>query len=149
MIDSQNSRSSDSFAANASNASGASEYVAGTCNIGPDEIKRRKTFAIAGFVFFLVSLIGAFSPHATHTTRLGVAIPAMLFATGFVQARKKFCLAFGFAGTFNFSKVGQINKVATAEERKADRITAAKILIQSLLIAAILTGVVEALPLRK
>lgn len=126
-----------------------SEYQPGTCNIGPDEIKRRKTFAIAGFVFFLVSLIGAFGPHATRITRLGVAVPAILFATGLVQARKKFCLAFGFAGTFNFSKVGQVNKVLSPEERKADRVTAAKILLESLLIAALMTGAVQLIPLRK
>ena len=126
-----------------------SEYTPGTCNIGPDEIKRRKTFAIAGFVFFLISLFGALGPHATHLTRLGVAIPAILFATGLVQARKKFCLAFGFAGTFNFSKVGKINKVASAQERSADRATALKILLHSLLIAAAMTGIVELLPLRK
>lgn len=126
-----------------------SDYIPGTCNIGPDEIKRRKTFAVAGFVFFLISLIGAFSPHATHVTRLGVAVPAMLFATGLVQARKKFCLAFGFAGTFNFSKVGEIKKVTTPEERRADRITAITILLQSLAIAAVMTGIVELLPLNK
>ena len=125
-----------------------SEYIAGTCNIGPDEIKRRKTFAVAGFVLFLVSLVGAFSSHATHYTRLGTFIPAMLFATGFVQARKKFCLAFGLAGTFNFSKVGQINKVLTPDERKADRRTALSILFQAFLLAAAMTAIVELIPLR-
>lgn len=125
-----------------------SEYVAGSCNIGPDEIKRRKTFAVAGLVLFLISLIGAFGTHATHYTRLGTFIPAMLFSTGFVQARKKFCLAFGLAGTFNFSKVGQINKVLSPEERKADRRTALSILFQAFLLAAVMTAVVELIPLR-
>jgi hypothetical protein len=63
----------------------------------------------------------------------------MVFAIGFVQSRKKFCLAYGFAGTFNFGKLGQISRVASAAERKADRTTALKILGQSALLAAIIT----------
>ena len=126
-----------------------SEYIAGSCNIGPDEIKRRKTFALFGLLLFAISLIGAFSSHASHFTRLGVFIPAVLFATGFVQSRRKFCLAYGFAGTFNFTKLGNISKVQSAEERSADRKTAASILFQSFLLAAAMSLVVELIPLAK
>ena len=125
-----------------------SEYAAGSCNIGPAEIKRRKNFALFGLIIFSISLVGAFSPHATHLTRLGSFVPAMLFATGFVQSRRKFCLAFGFAGTFNFSKLGAISKVLSPEERAADRKTALIILGQSFALAALMTLVVVFLPLR-
>ena len=124
------------------------EYSAGSCNIGPAEIKRRQKVALVGLVLFLISLVGAFSPHATHMTRLGVFLPALIFATGFVQARKKFCLAFGLAGTFNFANLGNISKVQSPEERKADRKTAISILLQAVALAVAMTLFVVFSPLQ-
>jgi len=71
----------------------------------------------------------------------------MIFAVGFIQARKKFCLAYGFAGTFNFGKLGSISKVQSEADKKADRKTAIKIFVQSALLAAAITAVFFALPL--
>ncbi len=79
------------------------------------------------------------SNEAAQSARFSIFLPAMVFAIGFVQSRKKFCLAYGFAGTFNFGKLGQISRVASAAERKADRVTALKILGQSALLAAVIT----------
>ena len=70
---------------------------------------------------------------------LGIFFPLFVTSIGFVQSRSKFCLAYGFAGTFNFGKLGQLSRVATAAERKADRITALKILAQSALLALAIT----------
>ncbi len=66
---------------------------------------------------------------------------------GWVQSRKKFCLAYGFTGTFNFGKLGQISRVADPIARAADRRTALIIFAQSTLYAAVLTALVVALPL--
>ena len=71
----------------------------------------------------------------------------MVFAIGFVQSRKKFCLAYGLMGTFNFGKLGQISKVSDPVSKKADRKTALSILAQSILLAAGLTLASFALPL--
>ena len=65
----------------------------------------------------------------------------MIFATGWVQARKKFCLAFGFMGTFNFGKLGQLSKVASKEERELDRNTALNILVQVIILALAITAI--------
>ena len=70
----------------------------------------------------------------------------MVAAVGFVQSRSKFCLAYGFAGTFNIGKLGDIKRVANKEDRAADRKTALVILGKSFLLAAIATGVVLVLP---
>lgn len=63
----------------------------------------------------------------------------MVFAIGFVQSRKKFCLAYGLAGTFNLGKMGEISKVQNPADRAADRKTALVILAQSAALALALT----------
>jgi hypothetical protein len=70
----------------------------------------------------------------------------MIASVGFIQSRSKFCLAYGFAGTFNVGKLGDISRVASPEDRAADRKTALTILGKSFLLAAIATGVVLVLP---
>jgi hypothetical protein len=70
----------------------------------------------------------------------------MMASVGYIQSRSKFCLAYGFAGTFNVGKMGDISRVASPEDRAADRKTALTILGKSFLLAAIATGVVLVLP---
>jgi hypothetical protein len=71
----------------------------------------------------------------------------MVFSVGFIQSRKKFCLAYGFMGTFNLGKLGDLSRVQNPEDRKADRRTALKILIQSAALAFLLTVLLVAAPL--
>ncbi len=125
----------------------SSEYIAGSCNIGKGEIRRRQTVALVGLflVFFSASTI--IGTEQSRFARLSIFLPAMIFAVGFIQARKKFCLAYGFAGTFNFGKLGSISKVQSEVDKKADRKTAIKIFVQSALLAAAITAVFFALPL--
>lgn len=125
----------------------SSEYVAGSCNIGKGEIRRRQTVALIGLflVFFSASTI--LGTDQSRSVRLSIFLPAMIFAVGFIQARKKFCLAYGLAGTFNFGKLGSISKVQSEEDKKADRKTAINIFLQSALLAAAITLVFFALPL--
>jgi hypothetical protein len=72
--------------------------------------------------------------------------PLVVASIGWVQSRKKFCLAYGFMGTFNFGKVGQISKVSDKDALRADRITALTILAQSLLYAVLITALMYLLP---
>jgi hypothetical protein len=122
------------------------QYVAGSCNIGKGEIRRRQLVALAGAVFSVSSLIGLISTDASRSARFSLFIPLFVFAIGFVQSRKKFCLAYGFLGTFNFGGLGQISRVADPISKKADRKTALTILAQSALLAAVLTLIAYALP---
>jgi hypothetical protein len=64
-----------------------------------------------------------------------------------VQSRSKFCLAYGFAGTFNFERLGKISRVQSVQDRKADRKTAIVILLKSAFLAALITAVFFILPL--
>ena len=123
------------------------EYVAGSCNIGKGEIRRRQVVALAGAVISITSLVGLLNTDAARSARYSLFIPLMVFAIGFVQSRKKFCLAYGFMGTFNFGKLGQISRVSDPISKKADRKTALTILAQSIALALGLTLATLALPL--
>ena len=123
------------------------EYVAGSCNIGNGEVRRRQVVALAGAVISVTSLVGLLNTDASRSARISLFFPLMFFAIGFIQSRKKFCLAYGFMGTFNFGKLGQISKVSDPIAKKADRKTALTILAQSILLALGLTLATFALPL--
>ena len=122
------------------------QYIPGSCNIGKGEVRRRQLVALVGLFFTAVTLL-TFSTVDTPTEiRLGIFFPLMVTSVGFVQSRSKFCLAYGFAGTFNVGKMGEIKRVASKEDRAADRKTALVILGKSFLLAALATAVVLVLP---
>jgi hypothetical protein len=125
----------------------SSEYIAGSCNIGKGEVRRRKFVALIGAVITLTTATTLFTTDQSRIARLSIFIPAIIFAIGFVQSRKKFCLAYGLAGTFNFGGLGDVKRVQSDEDRRADRKTALSILAQSAMIAFAITGVVFVLPL--
>ena len=122
------------------------EYVAGSCNIGKGEVRRRQVVALAGAVISITSLVGLISTDASGSARLSLFFPLMIFSIGFIQSRKKFCLAYGFMGTFNFGKLGQISRVSDPISKKADRKTALIILAQSTALALGSTLATLALP---
>ena len=126
----------------------ATEYIAGSCNIGKSEIRQRQIVALVGLFLSVSALVGFISTKATPSIRLGIFLPLTIFSVGFVQSRKKFCLAFGFMGTFNFARIGKMSKVTDKASLAADRKTASIILLQSLGLAAVLTLAVYLLPLK-
>lgn len=119
-----------------------SEYQAGVCNIGGAEVARRRQVAFLGGAIFLgvatYSLISDYSAIASLISFL----PALIFAVGFVQSKKRFCLAYGLMGTFNFAKLGSITKVEDKAALAADRKMALSILGQAFGLALILTSLV-------
>jgi len=103
--------------------------------------------ALIGLVLVIATTIGLIVSESAKSARLSVFLPAMIFSVGFIQSRRKFCLAYGFMGTFNFGPLGKISKVATPEDRKADRKTAISILVQALSLALTITLIIYLLPL--
>jgi hypothetical protein len=114
-------------------------YIPGTCNLGKSEIQRRQFVALLGLLLTASILFGLIGADAPTSARWGLFIPLMVFSVGFIQSRKKFCLAYGLMGTFNLGKLGDISRVQSPEDRKADRKTALLILAQSALLALTLT----------
>lgn len=122
------------------------EYIPGTCNIGKGEIRRRQVVALIGVLISISYLLTFNAVDAPAIFRLGIFFPLMVASVGFIQSRSKFCLAYGFAGTFNMGRLGDIKRVASKEDRAADRKTALVILGKSFLLAALATAVVLVLP---
>jgi hypothetical protein len=114
-------------------------YAPGACNIGPDEIARRRRVAIIGFIATLalagvLLLVGTPSGDAT---RLLVALPLTGAAIGWIQAQRRFCMAYGLAGTFNLGKIGEMSRVSDQAALAADRRTAIVIAAQGLAVGVV------------
>lgn len=125
----------------------SNQYIPGTCNLGKDEIRSRQIVALFGLFLTISSVIGILAADQGRSVRFSIFIPAMIFSVGFVQSRSKFCLAYGFAGTFNFERLGKISRVSSVEDRRADRKTAIIILLKAAALAALITVVFFVLPL--
>ena len=125
----------------------SNQYIPGTCNLGKDEIRSRQMVALFGLFLTTSSVIGILVADQGRSVRFSIFIPAMIFSVGFVQSRSKFCLAYGLAGTFNFERLGKISRVASVEDRRADRKTAIIILLKAAALAALITVVFFVLPL--
>ena len=82
------------------------QYVPGACNIGPAEISMRRRFGHAGLV--------ATAALATALLRSGAA-------SGYLQARQRFCANYGFRGRYNFDRLGQEQPVPGDQAQALDR----------------------------
>ncbi len=122
-------------------------YIPGSCNLGQGEVNRRRMVAALGLFLSISAFASLISTGASREARLLIFIPLLVMSIGWVQSRKKFCLAYGFAGTFNFGKMGDLARVSDPADRAADRRTASVILGKSALYAAALTLLVVALPI--
>lgn len=125
-------------------ASGGSErvYVPGVCNIGPAEIARRRRSGWIGVVATIALWGGLAALDAPPVLRLLVFFPAVMAATGFLQAAMHFCAYFGFSSLFNLGdRVGTTESVADAEFRRQDRRKAWQIVGYSAAIGAAVAAV--------
>jgi fatty acid desaturase len=121
-------------------------YVAGTCNIGPEEIARRRMFGHLALGASLVLLAGLVGSHAPAWTRLVLFFPVAGSATGYIQARSHFCANFGSRGVYNFGAPGTENRVTSEEDRARDRARSLRIAGQSAAIGLVAAVVAVLLP---
>ena len=102
-------------------------YRAGSCNIGPAEVARRRSFGQAGLAGSALLALALVSTGASPGARLLVALPVAGSAIGLIQARLGFCAAFGLAGLRNFGPVGSEERVADGAAGRADRLMGLRI----------------------
>jgi len=108
-------------------------YIPGTCNIGKDEIIRRRNGAIfSGILSFLLAA-GLLLIHAEKLWRLFLFLPVTSFVIGVQQWYYKFCMGFGMKGIFNFGEIGKITTVKDSEMIKADKRKAINMLVAGLI----------------
>ena len=64
-------------------------------------------------------------------TRALVGLPAVIAASGYLQAHLRFCAGFGQLGVFNFGDVGATEHVVDAQARAKDKAKARQIGLMS------------------
>jgi hypothetical protein len=94
-------------------------YIPGQCNIGPEEIDRRKRNGYLGLAGMAIFIILDLNFHFPQIWKLLLIAPTVYALSGFVQARSKFCYAFGLLGLFSFT--GKRIKVHDDLQVKQDR----------------------------
>lgn len=122
------------------------QYRPGACNIGPAEIASRRNAGIAGVAVAAALAGGLVVGGAPDWSRWLVALPLAGGASGLLQARLRFCAAYGFAGLRNFGPLGRASRVDDTAARRADRRRALQIGLASAAIGLIGAGLLVALP---
>ena len=122
------------------------EYIPGTCNIGPKEIKMRKNGAILSGVITIAIIILLLVLHTGKPWRMVLFLPAAWFGVSFLQWYFKFCVSFGLQGVFNFGDLGKTFTVEQKEDYKKDRIKAWKMISAGILFGLILSIAFYLLP---
>lgn len=109
-------------------------YIAGRCNIGPAEIARRRRFGHLGVLASVTLLAVLVASGAPREWRLLLFFPAAGAAIGYLQARLRFCAAFGLRGVLNFGRLGEATRIADREALLRDRRRALALIAASALI---------------
>jgi hypothetical protein len=97
------------------------QYIPGTCNIGPEEIALRRRAGHVGLAVTAALATALLRSDLHPAWRLTLALPAAGAASGYLQARQRFCANFGFRGVYNFDTRGHEQQVAGAEAQAEDR----------------------------
>lgn len=125
----------------------ADGYQAGVCNIGPAEIRRRRRTGHVGLIATVGLAALLIAGGAPPLARLLVGAPAMLAASGYLQAHLRFCAAYGTLGLQNFGEAGEAVAVADADARARDRARSRQIGLASFGIGAAVGVLAALLPL--
>jgi len=112
-------------------------YVPGVCNIGPDEINKRLRIGYIGLALMIIFVISAGIFDFPPIWKLALFAPTTYAISGFLQARQKFCLMYGFFGLFGFE--GKRSRVKDELQTKLDKSKALKLIGQIFFISAAIT----------
>ena len=123
-------------------------YQSGECNIGPEEIARRRRAGHIGLVVSVAVFAFLLAIAAPHWTRLALVLTAGGSASGYLQARFHFCAGFGASGVYNFGPLGTVQKVVDPAARARDRLKSLKIGAASLAIGLAIGIGAALLPIR-
>ena len=124
-----------------------SEYQSASCNIGSAEVHQRFKVAIGGAIVYVAFSIALLIGLVSDSWRFWIVVPAIVTSIGYVQGRKKFCLAYGFMGVFNFDTVGNPTKIKDPIALAADRKYALSVLLQGVGLALVISAPVLLIPI--
>ncbi len=122
-------------------------YVAGACNIGPWEIRRRRRSAIAALAAAAGLLVVLVAIGVPAWTRVMLLVPLWGAGISWLQARRRFCVAFAMAGLSNFGdgEAGRQSVIDPAQ-RELDRRAMAIVVRDGFLLAVLPTLIAVLLP---
>jgi hypothetical protein len=109
------------------------EYVPGTCNICPQELRTRKKSVLFALILTVALVLLLALTDANRMWRLTLFIPVAYLVISFQQTYFKFCVRFGMKGVFNFGDLGKTDSIQQAEFRKQDRAKAIQMLTTGIL----------------
>ncbi len=122
-------------------------YRPGVCNIGPQEIARRRRAGHVGLVATALLFVALVAIDAPPLARALIALPAVMSASGYLQAWFKFCAGFGSRGIINFGPVGRTQPVVDEAARALDRSRARQLGLVAISIGAVVGAVAVLLPI--
>ena len=122
------------------------EYVPGICNINKDEIRKRRLSGYFSLAIVAFGLSAFIAMQANWPYFLVLFIPTFVSSLGFLQAKQKFCATYGAIGK-QHTDDDDIEVVEDESARKADKVRARIIYLQSFLIATVLTAISCFIPL--
>jgi hypothetical protein len=115
------------------------------CNIGPDEIARRRRIAIAATVATVGLAVLLFGLGAPRIDRLAIWPLAAAAGVTWLQVVHRFCVRFGAFGVENFGQVGAEVPVDPAF-RTADRRQAVRLILEGAFAGLVATLALVLLP---
>jgi|SRR5271168_3866667 len=113
------------------------KYVAGVCNIGLEEIKRRRVVGWAGLIISLLLFVFLLWSEVSPWWRLFIFFPATVSAFGFLQAYFHFCSGFARRGVFNFNSPGKMTEVNDETSKVKDKKMGDQIIFYGIIIGAL------------
>jgi hypothetical protein len=116
-------------------------------NIGPEQQHRRRSFGVAAFLVGGVATLGLALAPAPRWWRLPLFFLFFGGATGVFQAREQTCVALAALGQRNLDEGAE--QIEDSAELAQIRRQARKVRIESTLLAAALTAMASALPVRR
>lgn len=122
------------------------EYQAGVCNIGPEEIARRRWGGHVGLAITVALFVGLVVAGLPPLVRLILFLPAASAASGYLQAWLKFCAGFGSIGVYNFGGRGQTFAVPDDDARARDRRRSRQIGLGAAVIGLVVAVIAVLLP---
>ena len=116
------------------------------CNIGPDEIARRRRSATVATIATAVAAVLLVALRVPPIGRLLIWPLAAAAAVTWLQVVHRFCVAFGTLGLENFGRLGQESRVDAAQ-LATDRRRAFQLIAQGAAVGLLVALVLVLLPI--
>ena len=119
------------------------EYIPGECNIGAEEIARRRSVGWVSLAITTILLVAMLLTRVNRWWRVVLFFPAAMSASGFLQASFHFCSGFAQKGVFNFGPIGQTTSIEDEASGKKDKRKGFQVILLSVVLGATAAAVSE------